>query len=69
MLTTKLVILLVGGGAVIGAIGTRVTSDVMGSHVAMTPCQVIYVPSEPQRPKEAPVGIGKFSDLFPANKK
>jgi hypothetical protein len=64
MLTTKLVILLVGAGAVIGSAGTWVASDVMGSHAAMTPCTVIYVPPQPTWKKEKPVGIGKFSDLF-----
>jgi hypothetical protein len=66
MLTTKLLILLVGGGAVIGAVSTRIASDLMSSGAALPaqPCTVIYVPPQPQRPREPPVGLGKFSDLF-----
>jgi hypothetical protein len=72
LLTTKLVVILLGGGAVIGAVGTRVTSDLIAANVGTAiptqPCTVIYVPPQPPVKRERPVGVpevfGKFSDLF-----
>ena len=56
LLTTKLVVILLGGGAVIGAVGTRVTSDLIGANVGAAiptqPCTVIYVPPQPPVKRE-----------------
>jgi hypothetical protein len=64
MLTTKLVIFLVGGGAVIGGASTWVASDVMRPG---QPCAVVVMQPQPQRPKEKPVGVealGNFEELL-----
>jgi hypothetical protein len=72
MLTTKLVIFLVGGGAALGSAGTWVASDVMGRK-PVQPCAVVFMPTKPPEwQKEKPVGVqevfGNFSDLLQQGK-